>query len=99
MTDKEKADVIDWLTEITENPEGWACFYSDLEQKQLAENALAMLKEREPVTPRIEQDQNGIRYVCGFCGETLFTIYDTVSADYKKKHGRFCSFCGRAVKR
>ena len=50
MTDKDRGLVIDWLEEIVSDPEGWQRFYSSSEQKLLAEDALALLKEQEPKT-------------------------------------------------
>ena len=47
MTDKDRGLVIDWLEEIVSDPEGWQRFYSSSEQKLLAEDALALLKEQE----------------------------------------------------
>lgn len=52
------------------------------------EDALALLREQEPVEPHVERDSDGDSwyYGCGACHEAI---------DYKDK---FCRHCGREVK-
>jgi hypothetical protein len=50
---------------------------------ELASDALAMLKEQEPVAP---EKFASWWYVCGACGRKI---------DY---HDRFCRWCGRYIK-
>lgn len=87
MTDKDRGLVIDWLEEIVSDPEGWQRFYSSSEQKLLAEDALALLKEQEPksVCWRLG------RAHCPSCGELFPKKQD-------KQYIRFCNWCGQAVK-
>lgn len=82
------SDAIDWLNEITTNPNGWRMFYSDSETKICAEATLALLKEREAkngywINPT-SQDCH-----CSECGEQPIhepggsvPLYD------------FCPYCG-----
>ena len=93
MTDKERGNVIDWLTEITENPEQWAIFYSESEQKLLAQDTLALLKEQEPVKPILTPwitDDDGEPIVskkeCGKCGWQFFT-----------EKPKYCEECGTPI--
>ena len=58
----------------------------------------AFLKMWTPIEPKIVQDCRGVRYICGMCGATLYTIVDTASAEHKIQSNRFCPECGRAVK-
>ena len=43
MTEQNKANVLDWLNEIIDNPEEWHRFYSDAEVKTLAEQAKELI--------------------------------------------------------
>lgn len=54
-------------------------------------------KEEGPVAPGVTHDYRGLRYVCGVCGATLYTISDTATAEYKIRHNRFCPECGHEV--
>ena len=92
MTDKDRGLVIDWLEEIVSDPEGWQRFYSSSEQKLLAEDALALLKEQEPVTYKLVK-----------AGENSYPFYDLVCTGCGNKTGmrmdwKYCPGCGRAVK-
>lgn len=63
------------------------CPYSDADWDAVRE-ALALLKEQEPMEPHVEHDSDDDSwyYGCGECHEAI---------DYKDK---FCRHCGRKVK-
>lgn len=55
-------DAIDWLNEITTNPDGWRMFYSDSEAKNCAEAALTLLKEQEQKINELEEKLRLLEY-------------------------------------
>ena len=60
-------------------------------------DALALLKEQEPVEPTFRQDEKGIFvWCCGSCGAYMYHIYDGI--DKAKEYAKFCRQCGRQVK-
>ena len=65
---------------------------------KLIYETMEILKHLEPVYPKYEPSIRGIDIKCGYCGNRMYTIRDTVSADYPKHHIRFCSECGKGVK-
>lgn len=67
-----------------------AVFYAEI-RRPIVFDAIALLKEQEPVPPGKQSDGNPGKwaswwYVCGICGRGI---------DY---HDRFCRHCGRGVK-
>ena len=81
MPDKEK--VINGLLSIVSDDWMWehADYYASI-----ATDALALLKEQEPVKPIIERTHTGFWPLCGVCEGALMA------------QGKFCPHCGRAVK-
>ena len=58
MTDEEKGNAIDWLTDIAESPaEEWTPFYSFSETRECAKNALALLKEQQKLIDDITRQR------------------------------------------
>lgn len=55
MTEKDKADIYDWLLQMANDPCEWQKFYSASEQKLLANNALDLLEDYKwiPVDERL----------------------------------------------
>lgn len=95
MTDKEKGNVIDWLTEIVENPEQWAIFYSEIEQKLLAENALALLKDREAKAGTWQWKIHGKAESGGTLGEAVCDqCMKSTYATAVKGDLNYCPNCG-----
>ena len=80
------------------------CPYLDLNKEkgmaictaELAHNALALIREQEPVSPS-EMDVSPIRmeYYCGACG-ALVGVESACGDDEKFRHP-FCPQCGKAV--
>ena len=69
----------------------WWMFHSDSEVRNIAKEALELIKEREAVEPKKENDGNpepwaSWWYVCGDCGQPI------------DKMDRFCRRCGKQVK-
>lgn len=58
--------------------------------KQMKHDALDLLKEQEPVTPKEVSMYPQNQYACGSCGH--------VSIGTKDYHAKFCPACGRKVK-
>jgi hypothetical protein len=99
MTDREK--VIKWLEEC-QKPE-CTCkncpYYLEVDASaadeavlehccdQLMRDALALLREQEPVKPKREVNENGQILSCGNCG-----------AWFAVQKQKFCHECGMAVK-
>ena len=56
--------------------------------KNIAEDALELLKEQEPVKPELRMSKWGFKqwFICGACGDTI-----TFKVNY-------CPYCGRKVK-
>ena len=77
------------------------CPYSlnefECDREKLKADALALLKEKEPIEPKIIDTSNSKlyhsdmfkNYYCGNCGEFLHVI---------NRRDMFCSQCGRKVK-
>jgi hypothetical protein len=63
-------------------------FFDRMCQDTIKKDALALLREQEPVEPHVEHDgdDDSWYYGCGACNEAI---------DYKD---RFCRHCGRKVK-
>lgn len=59
-------------------------------QSTMQMDALTLLREQEPVKPKLDDAWPSPIKVCGVCGTCLFCV-----GDYKPK---YCSECGRAVK-
>lgn len=82
----------------------YQCPYLDLNKAkgmamctaELAHDALALLREQEPVKPIEKNNQ----IVCGSCGEKLAEICGDVDVVWNDdgKYPRYCPGCGRAVK-
>ncbi len=71
---------------------GSDCPYYNFDCTQkIAQDALELLKEQEPVEPDGEN--------CGECGYTLHRInYDGPDKELRHEWFRFCPVCGKAVK-
>ena len=84
MTNKEK--VMSWLEGLTD--EDWRRYHSDSEVRNIAKAALELLKEQEPVEPRIQTSGSGVTWwnVCGSCQTAI------------NPNDKYCHECGRAVK-
>lgn len=100
MADREK--VIKGLEEcMTASCRGYRprllCPYND-EEWDIMRDALALLKEQEPVAPVMVPHSRGIAYNCGACGTEIAVIRDTVSADWQKNSVRYCRMCGGRIK-
>ena len=108
MTDREK--VIKGLECCKESTEDdpfqmcGECPYGDISlfvqdcRAILSEDALKLLKGQEAVPPVMTDTIRGIAVQCGVCRKTLYTIADTISANYPKEHVHFCIECGTPVK-
>ena len=57
----------------------------------LLSDALALLKEQEPVKPYRDEEWPNGEYACGCCAQALFD-------KGKLMRPRFCPWCGRKVK-
>ena len=92
MADREK--VVKGLEYCTGNHLCSGCGYYDPDnvrcQKDLMRDALELLKEQEPVTPKEVSMYPQNQYACGSCGH--------VSIGTKDYHAKFCPACGRKVK-
>lgn len=86
-------DAIDWLNEITTNPDGWRMFYSDSETKSCAEAALALLKERETEVLQVRSWEDEYYGTVAFCPKCECKW---IMANDRDLH--FCPKCGQAVK-
>ena len=84
MTDHEK--VMSWLEGLTD--EDWRRYHSDSEVRNIAKEAMELLKEQEPVEPRIQTSSSGVTlwHICGNCNTPI------------SPNDKFCHECGRAVK-
>ena len=60
-----------------------------------ADDAIALLKEKEPEPPALMQDAEGIWATCPTCGNKLRAIFAMEMNTYFPK---FCSECGQEVK-
>jgi len=84
MTEREK--VMSWLEGLTEDD--WRRYHSDSEVRNIAKAALELLKEQEPVEPRIQTSSSGVTWwnVCGNCQTAI------------NPNDKYCHECGRPVK-
>ena len=63
-------------------------------QELLGENAIALLKEQEPVAPVL---QSGGNYVCGNCG--MYTVgFQHPITGQSVKTWKYCGKCGKKVR-
>ena len=93
MTDRRK--VMSWLEGLSDID--WRAYHSDSEVQTIAKDALALLKEQEPVEPTFKQDYDGIFvWACGSCGAYMYHIYEGI--DKAKEYAKYCRQCGRPVK-
>ena len=79
------------------------CPYYDLPDEQICNNALcldalALLKEQEPIVPGLEQDANGIYSTCGNCKTRLWKLFGVEFEVNPDAMPKFCPQCGKAVK-
>ena len=80
--DREK--VMSWLEGLAQ--QDWRMFHSDSEVQVIAESALALLKEQEPVKPYFVNTNYEQHWKCGNCDWVIGTQYN------------FCPKCGKPVK-
>lgn len=64
---------------------------------RICRDALALLKEQEPVEPYMDYDGHDV-WRCGNCGATIFHIEHTQADEDWKSYAKFCRQCGKAVK-
>lgn len=65
----------------------------------IVEDALAILKEQEPVPPNLMQNMDGIWNTCKRCGHTLKpAIINAENPKWFFTFPKYCSECGQAVK-
>ena len=85
----DRGKVIAWLNEIVDT---LGSFTDESEQEvcQLAKDAIALLKEQEPIEPNTFMDGFVKRYRCGAC--------DAYLAMGEKHWWNYCPKCGKAVK-
>ena len=101
MADREK--VMQWLkTCATGCEDGCPYEYKNLVYRveckaDLMSDAIALLREHEPVRPY--QDYDGLDvWRCGNCNTSLFHITETEADDDMKNYIKFCKHCGKAVR-
>lgn len=84
MEDREQ--VLSWLEWLTFDD--WRDYHSDSEVQTIAKAAFDLLKEQEPVEPRIQTSGSGVTWwnVCGNCSTAI------------NPNDKYCHECGRAVK-
>ena len=89
MTDREK--VIEGLQEIVDSEWMWkkADYWA-----RICKNALALLKEQEPVEPDVDVDT----WICGKCGHTLEHQELVGNNILFHEQYSYCPNCGRKVK-
>jgi hypothetical protein len=105
MTEREK--VIKGLECLTQRQEPTAnpckeCGYINRPNyaicvKDIASDALELLKAQEPVKPYIDYDGQDV-WRCGSCGATLFHLSHTQADEIEQNCVKFCRYCGKAVK-
>ncbi len=72
------------------SPDNWYCF----RQQDLMRDALALIREQEPVAPVL---QSGGNYVCGNCG--MYTVgYMHPLTGESVQTWKYCGKCGKKVK-
>lgn len=64
---------------------------------QAVADALALLKEQEPVEPIFDYDGRDV-WRCGNCHRNIFHPTRTDEDENEKNYRRFCFHCGREVK-
>ena len=64
-------------------------------QNDVLDDAIAMLKELEPVEPTVKQDEDGIVWACGSCGAYM---YHNGGISKAKEYAKYCRQCGKKVK-
>jgi len=82
----DRVKVMSWLEGLAQ--QDWRMFHSDSEVQVIAEYALALLKEQEPVKVQYTA-MGGLRY--GACPQCTARIDNLVNP-------KACGFCGQAVK-
>ena len=81
----DRITVMSWLEGLAQDD--WRMFHSDSEVQEIAQSALAILKEQEAVEPVNPLSPAwGNIYFCGKCGYPV------------GKHNNYCSECGKKVK-
>lgn len=78
---------------------GWDCSecpYDEIDgcYEIIKRDALALLREQEPVAPEL---QSGGNYVCGACGVYTVGFMHPLTGESIKTWG-YCARCGKAVK-
>lgn len=63
----------------------------------LALDALALLKEQEPVEPYADFCGHDV-WRCGNCGAAIFYFHNDASDEDEKEFSKFCTHCGKPVK-
>lgn len=74
----------------------YPCYDEDTTSEKLLADALALLKEQEPVRPYLDFDGRDV-WRCGNCDQTLFHPTYTQCDDDDEKVYAYCSCCGRRV--
>lgn len=64
---------------------------------QIENDALTLLKERQPMEPQMDYDGRDV-WRCGCCGATLFHPSNTQADEDEKNYRKYCFHCGRNVK-
>ena len=77
----------------------YPCYDEDTTSEKLLADALALLKEQEPVMPVLVPKGRGagVGYNCE-CGTELVVLRGTVDIQSLHEQVRFCRMCGKAVK-
>ena len=86
--------VLNWLYQVYCNPSSAFSSYLDDELKEFAHDAIALLKEKEPVEP-IYDVLHGA-YHCGNCKRRIILVES--KEDRGRLENKYCFHCGRSVK-
>jgi len=91
MSDREK--VIKGLDEITRY-NGEQMLYNDIFIRGIADDAIAMLKEQDAVTPVLDE-QTGRIWLCGNCRS--YVGFEDNDPHDPNEFDKYCRECGRRV--
>ena len=102
MPDREK--VIEGLEHCVKEADCRGCVYFEQMKDQYDgykcdcnKDALALLKEQEPVEPYADFDGHDV-WRCGNCGAAIFHFHNDESDEDEKVFSKFCTHCGKPVR-